>query len=145
MKRAHTITFSTFIKPEEDEPAITKRFLSLIPLDLEQEKIPLQRTISTGFNERKILILKLKLTKERHTNAFLDFLNEKLSGAQQQQLREQEDRVDDHCHFYLRFQKQHLPKLVFTDKGDCIHCKISLAAFPKKRDIALRIVKEIFK
>lgn len=145
MKRAHSITFTLFIKPEEDKEQRKEQFLSLIPLDIEKEKLKLKETTSTGFNDRKITVLGLKLQKERHTNEFIDYLVAHLSGAQKQQLVEQENRLDDNCDYFLRFQKDHLPKLVLTEKGDCVHVKMSIAAFPKKKEQAKPIIKEIFK
>ncbi|MBN1275579.1 hypothetical protein JXA12_04795 [Candidatus Woesearchaeota archaeon] len=145
MRRAHTITLTTFVKPEEDKEAIKEQLLSLAPLDLEKEGLVVKEAHATGFNDRKITILSLTLQKERHTNAWLDHLRGRLSGAQKQQLLEQENRLDQDCQFYLRFQKKHLPKLVLIDGGDCVHVRMSIAAFPKKRERALMLMREILK
>lgn len=145
MKRVHNITFTIFIKPKEDKEERKKQFLSLISLDLEKEKIRLKETTNTGFNDKKIVILEVRLEKERHTNAFIDFLVENLSGAQKQQILAQSNRLDDQCDFFLRFKKDPLPKLVLTEKGDCVHVKMSIAAFPKKKENAYPRIKEIFK
>ena len=48
----------------------------------------------------------------------------------------------------MRFDKDELIKnnnLVLTDKGNCFHVKISIAAFPKKRKIALENIHNIFR
>ena len=54
---------------------------------------------------------------------------------------------DDDLNFFLRLEK---PKLFnheywITDSGDCMHIKINLAAFPKKKEKAAPLIKEIFK
>jgi len=145
MKLAHAVNLRVFVKPEDDYEKDKEAFLSLIPFSLEDEKVSLQETKAEGFNERQIRILELQLDKQRHVKAFLEKLQGELSGAQKQQLLEQDDRLDDNCDFYLRFRKQDLPKLVLTDKGDCVHVRLSIAAFPKKRENASEAVKEIFK
>ncbi|MFP4524413.1 MAG: RNA-binding domain-containing protein [Candidatus Woesearchaeota archaeon] len=145
MKLAHAVNLRTFIKPEDDYEADKQAFLGLIPFSLEDEKVPLQETDAKGFNERQIVILEVQLDKQRHVKAFLEKLQAELSGAQKQQLLEQDDRLDDECDFYLRFRKKDLPRLVLTDKGDCVHVRLSIAAFPKKRENAREAVKEIFK
>lgn len=145
MKLVHAVNLRMFVKPEDDYEADKQAFLGLVPFPLEDEKVALKETQAQGFNERSITILEVQLDKQRHVRAFLEKLQGELSGAQKQQLLEQDDRLDDECDFYLRFRKQDLPKLVLTDRGDCVHVRLSIAAFPKKREKALEAVKEIFK
>ena len=145
MKQVHAVNLRMFIKPEDDYQKDKQAFLDLIPFSLEDEKVSLDETEAEGFNERKISVLSVDLGKQRHVKAFLKKLQDELSGAQKQQLVEQENRLDDNCDFYLRFRKQDLPKLVLTDHGDCVHVRLSIASFPKKREIAREVVKEIFK
>ena len=145
MKRAHTITLTMFVLPGEDVEEQERLFLGLVPFSLADEGLSLQRSISKGFNDRDITVFSLRLEKERHTNAFLDAIAHRLSGAQKQQLISQENRLDDRLDFFLRFKKSSLPGRGLTDKGDCVHVRMSIAAFPKKKERALIIIKEIFK
>jgi RNA binding exosome subunit len=147
MKLAHTVTLSVFVKKEDDEEKCKKALLSLIPfINLEKDKIKLSRIVTEGF-ENKIIILELTLQKEKHTFEFIEQLKKKISSADLNLLATQENRVDDECMFYARFDKKALlqeNKLVLTDSGDCFHMKMSVAAFPKKREAALLVVKKIF-
>ncbi len=145
MKLVHSVTLSTFVTTDENQQARKEQFLSLVPFDLEEEKLSLKESSATGVTGNKITILSLSFQKERLTNVFLHYLKENLSGAQKQQLIEQENRLDEELFFYLRFKKDTLPKLVLTDGGDCVHCKLSMAAFPKKKEVARGIIKDIFK
>lgn len=145
MKRLHNVVLSMFVKPEEDAQELERKFLSIVPFSLGEEKLALQKTVASGFNERKITILEIVLQKERHTNALLDHLVRHLSGAQKQQLLGQDNRLDDDCDFFLRFKKEALPQLILTNGGDCLHVKLSIAAFPKRRQAAEGVIKEIFK
>lgn len=145
MKYLNNITFTLFIKDAKIEEEETNKLLSLIPFSLEEEKLVLKRSASTGLSDNTIIILTLKLEKERHTNAFLSFLQEHLSKEQKELLLTQENRLDDNCDFFIRFKKDDLPNLIFTDEGDCVHIRMSVAAFPKKKERALERIKEIFK
>jgi RNA binding exosome subunit len=145
---SHHISINVFCKPESDLEIITKKLLFLIPFDTKKEKIELKKTNATGFNEKKIIILEIYLEKEKHINKFLENLNKKLSKEQKELLIKQaESRLDDELNFFLRFDKEALVnenKLLLTDKGDCYHITIKIAAFPHKRESALKVIDKIF-
>lgn len=133
-------------KTENDEAAVKKHLLSLFPFDLEEEKIALLRNKTVGFNQREIIILEVELHKERHTNAFLEFLKSKFNEQQKSVILSQENRLDDDCNLFIRLDKAKLLKNEFwiIDTGDCFHIRICIAAFPKKKEKAKEIVEKIF-
>ena len=145
---AHTICITVFCKPEEDIGLITEKLLFLAPFDLKKEKIKLKKRTAVGFNNRKIIILEVYLKKESHTNLFLTHLVKKLTDEQKLLIKKQaESRIDDELNLFLRLDKIRLineNKLLLTDKGDCFHIKIKIAAFPHKREAALKIIDKIF-
>jgi len=146
MRLANNIRVNVFVKVEDDEAAVKKHLLALFPFDLEQEKIVLQRSKALGFNQREIIILEVELKKERHTNAFLSFLKEKLNEQQKSVLVKQENRLDDDCNFFIRLDKSKLLNNEYwiTDSGDCYHIRISIAAFPKKKERARQVIEQMF-
>jgi len=146
MKLAHNIKISVFVKPEDDENAVKKHLLSLFPFDLAEEKIDLKKSSATGFGQRQIIIFEAELGKDRHINAFLKSLNEKFNEQQKSVLLGQDNRLDDECNFFFRLDKQKLLSNEYwiTDRGDCYHIRISVAAFPKKKERAREVVKKIF-
>lgn len=148
MKYAHLIKLNIFSKEIDNYEKISKKFKSFFPFDLEKEKVNLKKTTASGFEDKEIIILEATLTKERHIKEFLKNLLKNLDDAQKKNiLDEAESRLDENSDFFLRFDKDELVehnKLVLTDSGNCFHIKISIAAFPKKRDIALENIKNIF-
>jgi RNA-binding protein len=146
MKLANRIKINVFVKPEEDEQKIVEALKSLLPFDLEKEKIILKKSTAQGFNERKIIIYDVVLEKESQTNTFLKFLKQKLNEEQRQLLVRQENRLDDDCCFYMRIDKQKLfnNELYITDEGECFHITFCVAAFPKKKECAREVVKRMF-
>lgn len=148
MKLAHNITITEFVKSKENSEQAKQALKELIPFDLAQEKILLKEDTVTGVNEEQtIKILTIFLQKESHTNKFLEFLTNKLTQEQKKLLLEQkESRTDELLYFFIRIEKDkwnNEKTIVLTDTGNCIHIKIALAAFPAKREIALKIVEKI--
>jgi len=162
MKLANIIKVSVFIKPTdksvesvsqdlqkpgEDENSLKLKFLELLPFNLEEEKIVLKKTRATGFGQKEIIIYEVELNKDKHTNLFLKNLKEKLDEQQRTMLIKQEDRLDERLNFFIRLDKQSLLQEQYqvTDCGECFHIRISIAAFPRKKDVALEVVKKIFR
>ena len=148
MKYAHSIKLSVFsYEPENIEPVL-EAFLKLFPFNLEENKVVLNKTNAHGFNEKKIIILEVTLNKTNLVNQFLDYLLGNLDENQKDTLIEQaESRLDQNLYFFIRFDMDswiNEKKLLLTDSGKCLHIRMSIAAFPKKREIALNIVKELF-
>ena|SRR3989338_1033804 len=148
MKYAHSIKLNVFSKEEDNFDAVLKKFLEFFPFDLEKEKIGLRKNIASGFEDKKIIILEAALAKDKHIKEFLKNLLKNL-GAEEKAiiLKQAESRLDKNLDFFLRFDKDELiknNKLILTDSGNCFHMRISIAAFPKKREAALETLKNIF-
>jgi len=150
MKLAHQIKIKVFSyeKFNDNDKIVLDKFLQLFPFDLKDEKIELKKKEVLGFNDQKITIFEVILAKEKHTKQFLENLIKNIDEDQKKLVLEQlESRLDDNLDFFLRFDKDEYlknDKLILTDSGNCFHIKISVAVFPKKREIGLGIVKSIF-
>lgn len=149
MKVAHQIELSVFSYPEEDFEEINKAFLEMMPFDPEKEKVRIEKTAAVGFGQKQIDILKAAIAKTGDMNDFLENILRKLSDDDKRTiLRQIEGRLDEGLDFFLRLDKDEWIKnrrLLLTDSGKCFHIKISVAAFPKKREAAIRILEGIFK
>ena len=140
--------YEAILYEKDNEQQIHDKFLNLIHFDTEKEKLELKKAYAKGFNEKKIFIYEITLTKQRHVNKFLTNLIKNIDKEQIKQILSQlNDKLDDNLDFFIRFDKDEYlknNKLILTYSGNCFHIKISIAAFPKKREIGLEIVKEIF-
>jgi RNA binding exosome subunit len=147
MKLANNVKLSVFVKEGENQAEIEEKLKSLVPLDIEKEKIALTKQNATGFNEKKITIIEIALIKDRNINAFLDDFKGKLGEKQKELLiRQKETRLDNEMDFFIRLDK---PRLLngeywITERGNCFHIKISISAFPKNREKGLETVEKIF-
>ncbi|HII68248.1 TPA: hypothetical protein HA270_00085, partial [Candidatus Woesearchaeota archaeon] len=145
---AHAILITVFAKEEESLAAVKEGLVALLAFDNpENENIMIEQRIATGFNERRISIFSTKLSKERHTFQFIRRLIGLISKKDMARIRKElESRVDEECNFFLRFEKgpwNEGRKLVLTDSGECYHIRMSVAAFPAKREVALAVLREL--
>ncbi|MGV8168538.1 MAG: RNA-binding domain-containing protein [Candidatus Nanoarchaeia archaeon] len=149
MKLVNHIHFRVFCNPEEDREKITNTFLSLLGYnkeELKEEKIEYKEISAKGFQQKTIIIIEADLQKERHCNKFLKKLNDALSKEDKTLLIEQVNRLDDNLNFFLRLDKDSLleGKYVLTDSGSCFHITMNIEAHPRRKDVAHKIVKQIF-
>jgi RNA binding exosome subunit len=151
MRYANSIKITVFVKPEDKtdntlDGKILDCIKRLFPTDLENERLSINKTNAEGFNNRNITIYELSLTKESHTNMFIKNLRERLNQDQKDLLfRQAESRLDENLDFFIRLGKQELLRgdYYITDSGDCFHIRIGIAAFPRKKETALKVVEEI--
>jgi len=153
MKLLHNVLISVFITPEDHalddgiDDKIIACIKSIVPIDLDNEKLSINKEIVTGFNNRDITIYRLILAKESHTNIFIKNLCQRLNNDQKELLlRQSESRLDENLDFFIRLGKQELLRndIYITDSGDCFHIKIGIAAFPKNKQSALKVINNIF-
>ena len=154
MRYIHTVQIKVFLKPEEYASnlkiidSFKESVRSLADIDYAREKVPLTVEEVEGFENRKIKIITLTISKEAHTNIFIKTLKSMLGLTQCKKIIEQkESRLDDELCFYIRLDKESMLKgnALLTDSGDCIHIKINIAAYPKNREAALNVIEEIFR
>ena len=147
MKYAHLIKLTVFSYENENSQAVLDAFLNFFPFNLEENKVDFRKTNAHGFNESKIEILEVTLAKANLINQFLNNLLKNLDKTQKNSILQQvESRLDKNLDFFLRFDKYlwiNEQKLILTDSGICFHLKISVAAFPKKMEIALNIIRNL--
>ena len=148
MKYAHLIKLSVFSHENEDSQPILDALLEFFPFNLEDNKVQIKKTSAEGFNERKIEILEVTLAKTNLINQFLKNLLKSLDKGQKNMVLQQAgSRLDKNLDFFLRFDKDawlNGKKLAITDSGECFHLKISIAAFPKKGELALNVINDLF-
>ena len=148
MKYAHLVRLTAFSHEGEDSESIHDAFLRFFPFSLEENKIKLNKATAEGFHGRKIVVFEAKLAKNSLITWFLENLASSFDESQKQEILKQiGSRLDKNLDFFLRFDKNSWindKKLILTDSGKCFHLKISIAAFPKKREAALNVVKDLF-
>lgn len=132
----HNIKFRAFVYKNESVDEISQAILNLLPeAEIEAEEVE-------GLLEDKILILTGVVSKKRYTK---DFFNKLLQSTDLEKLNNDlEQKMDEKGNWFLRFDKNDAldEKLTVLDKGDSIHLKVKIAAFPAKKQIAVDKVRE---
>ena len=132
----HNIKFRAFVYEDESVDEITEAILNILPeAEIEAEE-------AEGMLEDKIIILSGVVSKKRYTKTFFNTLLEwtdldKLNA-------DLERKMDEKGNWFLRFDKADAldEKWTILDKGDAIHLKVKIAAFPAKKQIAVDKVRE---
>ena len=132
----HNIKFRAFVYKNESVDEISQAILNLLPeAEIEAEE-------AEGLLEDKILILTGVVSKKTYTK---DFFNKLLQSTDLEKLNNDlEQKMDEKGNWFLRFDKNDAldEKLTVLDKGDSIHLKVKIAAFPAKKQIAVDKVRE---
>ena len=135
----HNISYRTFVYTTEDEDKVTDAISYLFFNSLPEA------TIDEDHFNNEILVLSYKITKKRSIREFIDFLNENLSDADKETIKDElSRRIDDKGNLFLRFDKQEAvdENLKLTYSGNAIHTKIKIASYPSNKENAIKVAKE---
>ncbi len=147
MKYAHNVKLSVFSHEDEDSAKIEQALRNLVPFDLEDKRISVNKTIATGAKDNKIFIFEIFLEKQSHVSKFISNLLSNLSEDQKDLLmRQSGSRLDSELNFFIRLNKTILldqDLWQITESGNCFHIRITIAAYPAKRDAGLVVVNKM--
>ena len=132
----HNIKFRAFVYEDESVDEISQAILNLLPeAEIESEE-------AEGLLEDKIIILSGMVSKKRYTKTFFNKLLESVDLEKFN--NDLEQKIDEKGNWFLRFDKADAldEKLTILDKGDSIHLRVKIAAFPAKKQIAVDKVRE---
>ena len=134
----HNIKFRVFVYENEDVDELSQAILNILPeAEIEAEE-------AEGLTEDKIIILSGTVSKKRYTKEFFNLL---LESVDLDKLNDDlERKMDEKGNWFLRFDKEDAidEKMTIKDSGDSIHLKIKIAAYPAKKDVAIKKISEIF-
>lgn len=98
-----------------------------------------------GYHGNPIINLEAKVGQRKLLRELWQRVSTKLRAGELKKLGKiVPERVDEDCFFYLRFDKQlaHAGRLVLTDSGDAIHFKLKVAAYPARREVAVKLLEK---
>lgn len=147
MKYIHHITITAFVTEKEDKEDIKTVLEEVLPEELKEEDISREEEIVRIDETTKMTILRLRCLKEKDTKLIVKKLKELLGKKQIKKIVEETNRIDDEGRLYIRLEKEAMinkGEAILTDSGHCIHFKILLAAYPKNKDRAISVCKELF-
>lgn len=134
----HNIRFREFVYEDEDLDELKQAILNIFPdAEVEIEE-------AEGLTENKILILTGVLNKKRDTKDFFNKLLALDSEVLDKLINDLDKKVDENGNLFLRLSKEDAidEKITILDSGDSIHLKIKIAAYPAKKEVAIKNLKE---
>jgi len=135
---------STLAHATEDEQKVIAALRVLLSSDVE-----IKGTKLKGHYGNPIVSFGASIGQKRTLHELWQHIVEKLRAGELEKIGEIiNDRIDESCHLYLRFDKQraYVDELALTDSGDAIHLTLKIAAYPARKEVAAKLVKEfIFK
>ena len=136
----HNLSYRAFVYGTENEEKVREAISTLLPTAQ-----PLKE-ITEGYHKNQVIILQGKINKKRDTKDFLEKLHSLKPSAKKRILRELESKMDERGNLFLRFDKQraYLGDLKVVEHGDAIHLKLKIAAYPARKEEALKVARQIF-
>jgi len=131
----HYISFRTYVHATEDQ----RRVEQVLRFASGAMEVSENRTV--GFHGNPIVILQIRLEKEREMTAFFS----RLSSSDLKRIMETLDRrVDERCSLYFRLDKQSaaLERLELVDHDDVIQVSAKIESYPRNRERAIASVEE---
>ena len=130
----HYVDLRTFAYATEDEKRVEDALRTFLP-----EEAEIERAESTGFHGDRIVVLSARVENADGVRHVLSKMA--ASPDYERVFEELEDRVDEDCSFFLRFDKQAAFKGE-TRLGEGITLRAKVEAYPAKREAALENARE---
>ncbi|MDO5834876.1 MAG: RNA-binding protein [Methanobacterium sp.] len=136
----HNLSYRAFVYGTENEDKVREALSTLLPTAQPD------REITEGYHKNQVTILQGKITKKREVKDFLEKIVALKSSSKKRILRELEHRMDDRGNLFLRFDKQraYMGDLKIVEHGDALHLKLKIAAYPARKEEALKVARQIF-
>lgn len=136
----HNIAYRTLVYGTEDEDRVRTALLNILPFSKPEKEL------IEGHHKNQVILLKGKTDQKEDIKVFLQILEDIKTSDKKRILRGLENKIDDKGNLFLRFDKQraYLGQMKVVEHGDAIHLKLKLAAYPARKDPALKIARQIF-
>jgi len=133
----HSLSLEAFCHATEDLDRVKGAILSLVPFEVNKKDFLVQKLDGSFGNE--IITLRLEFKKQGEVNKLVEFVKEKVK------LDDIDSHITDDGRFWVRFDKQKAFEGDIELGGeDTIQMKGKVAAFPAKREKAVKLMKEFF-
>lgn len=133
-------TVSAFVHATEEKSKVLNGLKVLLPEDVE-----VRQKRAKGHHGNPIYVLSAMIRKRGLLHEFQRRLMAGLrAGEKEKLIWAAAERVGEDCCLYLRFDKQlaYKGELVLTEGGDAIHVRLKIAAYPAKREVAVKMLEE---
>jgi len=135
-----TANVSTLAHATEDEQKVLGALRVLLP-----DEVEVRRGKFKGHHGNPIFTFTASIKQRKLVRELWACMTSKLRVGELDKLSHAApERVDETCHLYLRFDKQlaYAGELALTEGGDAVYVELKITAYPAKREVATRLVRE---
>ena len=136
----HNISYRVFVYGTENEEKVIEAIKTLFPNSHPQKEI------IEGYFKNPVLLLHDKIDKNRFIKDFIKILENLDPSTKKRVINELNKKMDEKGNLFLRFDKQRAYQGNFKiiEHGDAVHVKIKIAAYPAKKENAMKEAMKIF-
>jgi RNA binding exosome subunit len=136
----HNLSYRAFVYGTENEEKVREAIHTLLPMAHPEKEI------IEGYYNNPVLILHGKISKNNEVKVLQEKLQNLSPNDKKKIQKELHDRMDSKCNLFLRFDKQRafLGDLKLVEHGDALHLKLKIAAYPAKKEEAIKVARQIF-
>jgi RNA-binding protein len=136
----HNLSYRTFVYGTESEDKVRKAIQTLLPMAHPEKEI------TEGYYKNQVLILHGKISKKSELKILLKKLQNISPDDKKKIKKELHHRMDSKGNLFLRFDKQsaYLGDLKLVKHGDALHIRLKIAAYPSKKEEAIKVARKIF-
>ena len=134
----HNIRYRIFVYENEDEDEVLDALRNILP------SATVERELAEGMLDDEIVILSGIIDKKRYLKEFARGLLQLDKDQLDKLISDLDKKIDDKGNLFLRFSKSDALDEIWTivDSGDSIHLKVKIAAYPAKKENALKNITE---
>ena len=136
----HNLSYRAFVYGTENEEKVRKAIHTILPMAHPEKEI------TEGYYKNLVLILHGKISKKSELKILVKKLQNLSPSDKKKIKKELHHRVDSKGNLFLRFDKQtaYLGDLKIVKHGDAIHLRVKIAAYPSKKEEAIKVARKIF-
>ena len=136
----HNISYRVFVQGTESEEKVREALETLFT----NASPEIEET--EGYYHNPVTILRQKIDKKREIKEFVQKLQEMGEEELEKISKDMDRKMDDKGNLFLRFNKQEAfqGNWKVVEHGDSIHVRIKIAAYPAKKQVALKIAQKLF-
>ncbi|MEW6592153.1 MAG: RNA-binding domain-containing protein [Candidatus Hadarchaeota archaeon] len=134
---------SVYAHATESEGLVSKSLRALLP-----EGVATKVSKTKGHYGNPITVVEARLQGKSDISRLLREVLERLPAKDLAKIRDEiENRVDDACNLYLRFDKQRLAagELSLAEGGDSVHLRLKIAVYPARKEAAVAAVERFLR
>ena len=145
----HHITFRVFSHATEDEDKVQDALIFIASANhaIDVKRIEIEKIENSGYYGEPIRIISAHIKRDKDCTTILKFMRSTFNEDEISYITSEfDERIDDGCTLYLRFDKQAAFEgiLKICESSAAIACRIKVKVYPAKKELAVSSMRGFF-